>query len=166
MAAARADEHYRLGRLALSRRSPRAAATHFLAGMSDPLHHRQVRCLSYYGLSTAMAEKPDRKAIDCCLQAADQDPTDAELLVNLARVYYIAGLPTRCLSAVVRGLRIAPGHRGLHMLLDKVDRRGLPVLPSFHRDHPLNRSLGRLRAAFFPRKGPVAAGPKRKRPAA
>ena len=48
----------------------------------------------------------------------------------------------------------------------RADRRQKPVIPALGRDHSFNRSLGRLRAAFFPRKGPVAAGRPRKRPAA
>ena len=158
MTGASPEEHFRLGRAALSKRRPREAAGHFQRAMHRERElgvlRPQMRYLSFYGLSMAAGHKPDRQAISCCEQAASHDETDVELLLNLARVYYLAALPTRALSAIERGLRVDPDNGGLRTLLLKVDRRAPPLVPGLGRDHPLNRSLGRLRAALFPRRRP------------
>jgi hypothetical protein len=36
----------------------------------------------------------------------------------------------------------------MNAFLRKIDRRGKPFIPRFGRDHPINRSLGRLRASL------------------
>jgi hypothetical protein len=150
------EEHYRKGRLALSSRKPREAATHFQKAIEREREigvlRPQMRYLSFLGLSMAAGHKPDHRAVACCEHAATTEPNDPELLLNLGRVYYLAGLPTRSLAAIERGLRVEPDHAGLLGLRRKVDRRTRPFLPSLGRDHPLNRSLGRLRAALFPRR--------------
>jgi predicted Zn-dependent protease len=150
MAVPSAEEHFRRGRGALAQRRPAAAARHFLAAMAREREigvlRPQMRFLSYYGLSLAAGHKPTRQAIACCEQAASTDEHDVELQLNLARAYYLAGLPTRALAVVERGLRRDPGHRGLARLLGRIDRRSPPFLPALGRDHPLNRSIGRLRA--------------------
>lgn len=155
------EEHFLKGRAALSNRRPTQAARHFKAAMARErelgVMRPQMRFLSYYGLSMAAGFKPTRDAIACCEQAASQDDHDVELMLNLARAYWLAGLPTRALAAAARGLRHDPDHAGLTNLLHKIDRRAPPLVPGLGRDHPLNRSLGRLRALLTRRGGRGAA---------
>ncbi len=156
----RPEEHFGKGLEALAQRKPREAALHFKGAMNCErelgIQRPQMRYLSYYGLSMAAAHKPNRQAIACCERAAAKD-ADPELLLNLGRVYYLAGLHLRALSALDRGLRLDPEHRGLRVMKSRVDRRARPLLPLLSRDHLLNRSLGRLRAALFPRRRSVGA---------
>lgn len=156
------EESYRKGRRALAQRKPLQAAKYFREAISRErelgVMRPQMRYLSYFGLSMAMAHKPTHEALGCCERAAAEDGSDIELQLNLSRAYYLAGLPTRALGVIENGLRLYPGHGGLTSLRDKIDRRARPIVPVLSRDHPLNRSLGRLRSAIFPRRGASAGG--------
>lgn len=117
---------------------------------------RQMRYLSYYGLSLARAHKPTREAIDACRIAAKRDPWDPDLQLNLGRVLALAGQTTRALATLERGLRLAPRHKALRAELRRHDRRSRPPVPFFTRDHPLNRTIGKLRAAILRRRAEKA----------
>ena len=151
-----AEQHFRRGRALLERR-PREAVVHLREAVEQEKRggvlRPQMRYLSYYGLSQAMAKggRPTRESVQSCEAAAAQDPHDPDLLLNLARVYLLATKKTRGLAMCEKGLRFFPDHRGFRSLLDEVDRRASPVVPLLGRDHPLNRSLGRLRATLFPK---------------
>jgi len=106
------------------------------------------RYLSYYGLSMATATTPNREAIEACRTAAFREAYNADLFLNLARVYRLAGQTTQALESVVRGLEIDPGHRALRAELAGLDRRSALPLRGLHRDHPLNRWLGTTRAGL------------------
>jgi predicted Zn-dependent protease len=106
----------------------------------------QMRYLSYLGLSLARAHGATPEAIRACETAARHDVLDPEMLLNLGRVYAMAGKTTRAITAFASGLALAPGHRALREELRRLDRRRTPPLPFLDRSHPLNRHLGRLRA--------------------
>ena len=71
------------------------------------------RYLSYYGLSLAKATRPSEEAIAACRSAAANHPTNLDLVLNLARVYRIAGKYDRAAEAVAHGLRVRPDHPSL-----------------------------------------------------
>ena len=156
MPAITAEQHFVRGRHALLHRRPREAHAHLRLAVevekSTGVVRPQMRYISYYGLSLAMSKggRPTREAVAFCEEAAAQDPHDPEILLNLARIYLLATKRTRGLATIARGLKFFPGHRGFQRLLEKVDRRSAPVVGLLGRDHPLNRSLGRLRASLFP----------------
>jgi len=106
---------------------------------------RQMRYLSYYGLSAALANRPTPEAIQACEMAAKRDFYSAELQLNLGRVYLMAGKTTRALEAFERGMKLAPSNKALKEEMTTTDRRRRPPIPWLSRGHPLNCWLGRMR---------------------
>ncbi|HET6374124.1 MAG TPA: hypothetical protein VFG76_12515 [Candidatus Polarisedimenticolia bacterium] len=112
---------------------------------------RQMRYLSYFGLSTALADRPTPEAIQACEVAARQDFFNPELLLNLGRVYMMAGKTTRALATLERGAVLAPKNKAIRRELKRVDRRSRPPIPWMSRNHPLNQFLGRVRYSLATR---------------
>lgn len=108
----------------------------------------KARYLSYYGFCLAKTRGWSIDSIETCERAASREPADPELLVNLGRVYLMAGRKSLALAAFERGLALAPDHPVLLRELGRVDRRNSPVLGNLDRDHPLNRLFGRMRASI------------------
>jgi tetratricopeptide (TPR) repeat protein len=158
------EGHFRKGLEALNDGRMREARDHFRAAIAvekDQGPARpQMRYVSYYGLSLVLTEGPSRMAVGFCEQAASRDSFDPVLQLNLGRVYLVAGMTTRALAAFESGLRLDPSNKRLQAELVRADRRARPTLPRLGRDHPINRSLGRLRASLFPRR-PRAGEPNR-----
>lgn len=109
---------------------------------------RRMRYLSFYGLASALANRPSREAIKACEVAARREFLSAELQLNLGKVYLLAGKRTRALAAFEHGLRIAPRNKALRAEIASVDRRGAPPIPWIARNHPLNKFLGRMRSSL------------------
>lgn len=108
----------------------------------------QMRYLSYYGLARAQAHGATPQAIQACETAARRDFFNPDLLLNLAKVYLLAGKTTKALATFQRGLELAPRHKGLIAEFKKVDRREDPPLSVVKRSHPLNKVLGKLRSSL------------------
>ena len=147
-----AENCFKKGLVALSQGRPLEATDLFQSAMKIEREGNaskpEMRYLSYFGLSVAKARRPTREAIKACETAASEAFYNPNLLLNLGQVYMMAGKRAKALAAFHKGLRIAPEHRALAAALAEVDRRSRPVFPRLHRDHPLNRWLGRLRAAM------------------
>jgi tetratricopeptide (TPR) repeat protein len=146
-----AENQFRQGLTALVDNDPASAAVHFHTAMQierqRAVARPQTRYLSYYGLSVAQSQGPTPEAIRACETAARLDFFNPDLLLNLGRVYQLAGKVTRALEAFERGLKLAPTHAALRAELAKADRRTRPPLSVVPRQHPVNRALGKLRAA-------------------
>ncbi|MHC4493409.1 MAG: tetratricopeptide repeat protein [Planctomycetota bacterium] len=151
-----AGTRFRAGLAALQAGSSDRALMYFSGALSDPQTKLNPqwrgRILSYYGLSLALANGANHDAVRACEQAIAMDDLDSELYYNLARVYLLASKRTRAMRTLERGMHIDPTSRRLARLRREVERRASPVLPRLGRDHPLNRSLGKLRARLL-RKG-------------
>jgi tetratricopeptide (TPR) repeat protein len=106
-----------------------------------------MRYLSYYGLSRAQAQGATPQTIQACETAARRDFFSPELLLNLGRVYLLAGKTTKALATFQRGLELAPKHKALHAEYTKFDRRETPPLTIVSRSNPLNKVLGKLRSS-------------------
>ena len=148
------EEHFRQGKVALANGRAVRAAAHFHDAIDEEERQapvrRQMRYLSYYGLSLSLAYKPKREYVELCERAAKEDGFDAELQANLAKVYLLARKKTKALDALVRGIRLDPTNKRLLKMLASVDRRRSPVVPGLSRDHFLNRAAGRWRHRLFP----------------
>jgi tetratricopeptide (TPR) repeat protein len=105
----------------------------------------QMRFLSYFGLSVALSGGASREAIRACETAVRNESYNADLLLNLGKVYLMAGRTTKALAVFDRGLKLDPRHKGLQAALMKADRRRRPPLAFLDRSHPLNYYLGRMR---------------------
>ncbi len=147
-----AENSFRSGLVALVEGDPANAATHFQAAILIERQHGvtrpQMRYLSYYGLSLAQARGASPDAIQACETASRRDFFNPDLLLNLGRVYLLAGKTTKALWAFQRGLELAPRHKSLRAEQGKVDRRQAPPLTIVSRAHPVNKLLGKLRWAL------------------
>ena len=148
----RAEQFFRKGVGRLSEQRAAEAARHFLTAIQLEREHGvrrpEMRYLSYFGLSLALAEGSVQEAITVCETAVARQPENPDLHLNLARVHLTAGDPASALQAAEAGLALDPGHRELLSLLRAVDRRRRPPLRFLTRDHPVTRVLGRLRASL------------------
>ncbi len=106
----------------------------------------EMRYLSYYGLSLALAGFSTQAAVVACRKAVERQQDDPILHLNLGRVYRATGKTVLAMQSFERGLALSPENRQLREELAQVDRRSLPVIPGLDRDHALNRWLGRMRA--------------------
>jgi tetratricopeptide (TPR) repeat protein len=144
-----AENCYKKGLVALAEGRPAEATAMFEAAMvierERSVSRPQMRYLSYYGLSLAHAKRPNREAIKACETAAQIDFFAPDLLLNLGKVYLLAGKTTKALEIFERGLRIAPKYKALRIELRKVDRRQPPPISRLSRNHVLNIWLGKMR---------------------
>jgi len=159
-----AENTFRRGLAALVDGDAAAAAEHFQSAILVEVQHGvrrpQMRYLSYYGLSRAQAHGATPQAIQACETAARRDFFNPDLLLNLGRVYLLAGKTTKALAAFQRGLELAPRHKALLAEHAKVDRREAPPLTVVSRSHPLNRALGKLRWSLRARAPRWMAAPR------
>lgn len=147
-----AENSFRRGLAALFEGDAAGAAELFQAAILTEVQHGvkspQMRYLSYYGLSRAQAFGATPQSIQACETAARRDFFNPDLLLNLGRVYLLAGKTTKALAAFHRGLELAPRHKGLLAEHKRIDRREPPPLGIVSRSHPLNKMLGKLRASL------------------
>jgi tetratricopeptide (TPR) repeat protein len=147
-----AENSFRRGLAALFEGDAAAASDLFQSAILIEIQHGvkgpQMRYLSYYGLSRAQAFGATPQAIQACETAARRDFFNPDLLLNLGRVYLLAGKTTKALAAFHRGLELAPRHKGLLAEYKRIDRREPPPLSLVSRSHPLNKMLGKLRASL------------------
>ena len=140
---------FKKGLVALVEDVPERAAAMFHNAMKIEKERRtqtpQMRYLSYYGLSMARARGVTQDVVRACETAARRDFFNPDLQLNLGRVYLLSGQVSRALAAFERGLRLAPGHRGLRAEMLKVNRRQRRPIRRLPRSHPINCFLGRLR---------------------
>jgi tetratricopeptide (TPR) repeat protein len=152
-----AEYSFRRGYIALMHGDPATASVHFQTAIvierQMSVARPQMRYLSYYGLSLAQAQGATLQAIQACEVACRHDFFNADLLLNLGRVYLLAEKTTKALGAFERGLQMSPNHKGLLAEHAKFDRRERPPLSVVSRRHPLNKMLGKLRWSFRSRAG-------------
>ena len=112
----------------------------------------QPRYLSYYGLT--LMEDPSRRpmALDCCRRAVKEEFFNADLFLNLSKVYMRLGNRAEAHKAAMRGLALDPRHAPIQQHLSEMGVRSRPMLPFLDRSNFLNVTLGRM----F-RKGPARA---------
>jgi len=147
-----AENSFRKGLAAMADGDPASATTFFQAAIlierQQGVTRPQMRYLSYYGLALAMSRGATPEAIQACETASRRDFFSPDLLLNLGRVYALANKTTKALATFERGVTIAPSHKAMRAELAKIDRRQPPPLRMLARNHPINKLLGRLRAAL------------------
>lgn len=120
-----AENNFRQGLMALvsekfeeaSRCFQRAVEIHDQRASGRP----EWRYLSYYGLSTAKAHRPTDETIEACRLAADGNPLNPELHLNLGRVYLLAGKRRLAREALAKGLEVHPNHPFLREEMRLID---------------------------------------------
>lgn len=106
----------------------------------------KMRYLSYYGLSVALSQGATREAVQACEVAARREFFNADLFLNLGKVYMMAGRRSQGLAALERGLKLDPRHKGLRSYLRRMDRRRGRAFSWLRRGHPVNYWLGKVRS--------------------
>jgi len=108
MSIASAEVSFNKGLAALTDGRPLRAVDHFLDAMQIEQrlrsHRPDMRYLSYYGLSLARAQRALHAAIEACSLAVRREPKRAELLLNLGRVFRLAGRRDEALGCFERWL--------------------------------------------------------------
>lgn len=116
---------------------------------------RDVRVMSWYGVTLVIVERNSNLGIvlvDQALRVAGPDP---ELLLNQARAHLALNQRERAIRAVQRGLDLWPDDPRLVAARDALGTRRSPVIPFLSRRNPLNRVLGRLRHRWAHRNTPA-----------
>jgi predicted Zn-dependent protease len=108
-------------------------------GSKSPEH------VSFYGLTLAQDKRTVREGIELCQRAIRLGGARPRLHLNLARAYVAMGSRLRAIQTLRLGLRNGPD-RLLERELQRLSPRRSPVIGGLHRDHLLNRYLGRMRA--------------------
>lgn len=119
-----------------SRKLARLTAT----GTRDPKH------LSLYGMTLVRDSRTRREGIELCQRAIGWGCRDPVVYLNLSRAYFAMGSRLRAIQVLRQGLRSSVGNAELLREIERLSPRGKPVLALFHRDHVLNKYLGRVRA--------------------
>ncbi len=105
--------------------------------------------LSYQGLALAAAEQNWDEAEEICLAAVRMKRTQAELYLNLAHLYHLAGKKEEAVDALKTGIQLTKRDPRLVEMLQKFGSRRTAVLSFLPRAHFLNRGLGKIRARLL-----------------
>lgn len=157
-----AERSFREGLVALVEARHIDAASCFDKAMKDERARGgspEMRYLSYYGLSVALGQGPTREAIQACEMAARRDFFNADLQLNLGKVYLLASRRSKALAILERGLKLDPTHKGLLATMRRADRRRQAPVRWLRRAHPLNYWLGKMRPAVARTQRQVTARP-------
>ncbi|MBP7146501.1 MAG: tetratricopeptide repeat protein [Acidobacteria bacterium] len=100
---------------------------------------------SCYGIAVAMARGDVARGRRLCEDAIAGGPLDAELYVNLARVYLRAGRKDLAIEALETGRTMDSRHPGVLHMCAQLGQRKPPVFAFLDRGHPLNKYAGKLR---------------------
>lgn len=148
MSARLAESSFRRGLVALADGDTAGAASYFKSAIAierqQAVARPEMRYLSYYGLSLALTHGATPEAIRACEVAVRDGFYDPHLLMNLSRVYVMAGKTTKALAMIEHGLKRSPFHHGLRSERAKIERRGSPALSVVSRDNVFNVWLGRV----------------------
>ncbi|HEV2298588.1 MAG TPA: tetratricopeptide repeat protein [Candidatus Acidoferrales bacterium] len=104
--------------------------------------------LSYTGLLAAMADRRFGDAETLCREALNLKCNHAQLYLNLAEVYNQAGRTPDAIETLEKGMVSAGRDFRIRRALERIGVRRAPLLTFLHRNHPVNRMLGRLRHRF------------------
>jgi Flp pilus assembly protein TadD len=143
MAEVDAVEEFKEGLAQLRNNYASKALPHFARALE--LDKTNPFYLSYLGVAMAAGERNWDSAEDLCTQAIRMKRTQAELYLNLADVYRLAGKRQDAVETLTLGLTMTKRDPRIAQALVKYGYRRPPVLPFLERDHFLNRELGKWR---------------------
>jgi Flp pilus assembly protein TadD len=136
-------EEFKVGMKFLRNNYAKKALSHFR--MAVELDKANPFYLSYLGLALAAAERNWDEAEDICQRAVKMKRTQAELYVNLAEVYRLAGRKDEAVETLTLGRQMTRKDPIILAALRKYGIRRPPVLPFLDRRNPLNKKLGKVR---------------------
>jgi len=159
----RAEESFRNGRQLLDAGRPREALAFLKSAIElelseDRRDRGQARYLSYYGLGLCLTRNGMRDALNYCRKATEIESFSPDLWWNLGRVALTVRRKGEAHRAFRKGLSLEPGHAGIRQDLERMGVRRGPVFSFLSRKHPMNVTLGRMRAKLRPVGKPAAEG--------
>ena len=101
--------------------------------------------MSYLGVALARTQQKWADAERLCDAAVRMKRNQAQLYLNLAEVYMVAGRKEDAREALVAGMKYARRDIRLNIAMAKLTPRRMPVFSFLERKHPLNRHFGMLR---------------------
>lgn len=101
-----------------------------------------VAC-SYLAYCRAKESGKFKEAVALCMEAMKEEPKNAEIYLNLGRVYLLSGHRRAAIRAFELGLRIGRTPQ-IENELKALGRRKSPPLPFLQRSNPLNKLLGKF----------------------
>ncbi len=143
MSESEALKQFKSGIDMLRRNYAEKALAHFTRALE--LDNSNPFYLSYQGVALAAAEKEWDQAEAACVSALRKNRTQAELYLNLAHVYRLAGKKKEAIETLTSGLPLTRNDARLAVALRKMGTRKSAVLPFLSRTNVVNRKLGKLR---------------------
>jgi Flp pilus assembly protein TadD len=101
--------------------------------------------LSFLGLAIARSEKKWAEATKLCETALQFKRKELQLHLNLAEVYLLAGQRENAVITLDQAKESFGANARLAKARSRIEKRRAPILPFLDRQHPLNKSLGKLR---------------------
>jgi len=101
--------------------------------------------MSYLGVALARTQQKWADAERLCDAAVRMKRNQAQLYLNLAEVYMVAGRKEDAREALVAGMKYARRDIRLNIAMAKLTPRRAPVFAFLERKHPLTRHFGMLR---------------------
>src|SRR3974377_1951702 len=101
--------------------------------------------MSYLGVALARTQQKWADAERLCDAAVRMKRNQAQLYLNLAEVYMVAGRKEDAREALVAGMKYARRDIRLNIAMAKLTPRRVPVFSFLERQHPLNRHFGMRR---------------------
>jgi Flp pilus assembly protein TadD len=144
-----AERSFNQGLTALADQRHAEAAEHFRKAMEiedrRDVTRRDMRYLSYYGLSLALAGGTSAAALRACQDAASSEPQKPVFQLNLGRVHSLYGESEQAIACFHKGASLAPAHGPLRRELARVARH-LRTTPRLRgRTRPIHRWTDRIR---------------------
>ncbi len=138
------EESLAKGRDALKAKDFKAAEREFNQALKsiDELHESYNKITSYLGLAQVMTS--DRNGLLLCRDAASSEVLDGDVFLHLACAEWHSDNRKRAVDAINRGRKIDGEHEQLVRACMLIDGRRRTIFPFLHRQHLLNRSIGRL----------------------
>lgn len=109
--------------------------------------HSTPKLRSYLAYCNAKVNGKFSDAIRTCKQALEEEPRVADHYLNLGRIYMLIKKRGPALQVFRKGNKLGP-NKQLMQEMRKFGVRKQPAIPSLHRDHIVNRKLGKLMSRF------------------
>ena len=104
---------------------------------------------AFYSSSRTRDCQPKKRkwdqASELCELAVQLKPKEIQFHLNLGEVYASAGMREKALDKLDHALELFGEDARLRQARSRVEKRRVPLLPFFGREHFLNRELGKLR---------------------
>ena len=138
------------GLAALADSRHRQASKHFKNAMrieeTRNVPRRDMRYLSYYGLSVSRSGGNSAVGLRACRDAAECEPHKPIFLLNLGLAHLECGEPDRALDCFRRGASLAPKHGPLRRQLARLARQMRPAKRQLSKNHLAHRWVNQIRS--------------------